>query len=475
MATLSAAGIGSGLDVAGIVSSLMAVERKPIELLATKTTDIKTQLSAYGKLNSAIAAFRDASSALTKADMWAATTSTSADPTSVSVASGTAAPGSYAIQVAKLASVQSIATQTLPADTAMGAGTLHIELGAYNTDQTSFTAKAGATAIDVEIVEGEDTLAKVAAKINNASAGVTASIVSDISGSRLVLRSTATGAENGFRVSSTGAAGSGLAGVAFDPTAGATTMTQTQRASNALATVNGLSIESASNTLTGAVEGLSIKLSKVTTDPIDVTVTQDDASIKTKLQAFADAYNSLNNLMVTQLKYDEGTKTAGPLQGDRTAVALQAQFRQLIGGVSGASSKFTRLSDIGMEIQKDGSLLLNSTKVTAALANVTEVKKMFGNVDASDPLVPGNDGFAQRLRSLGDAVLGVEGAITMRSTGLQSQINRNDKREDELEERVARTEVRIKAQYSLLDTKLTTLNGLSTFMTNQLAALANNS
>jgi flagellar hook-associated protein 2 len=201
-------------------------------------------------------------------------------------------------------------------------------------------------------------------------------------------------------------------------------------------------------------------------------VDPDNTSIATKLKAFADAYNSLNSLMTTQLKYDDATKTAGPLQGDRTAVALQAQFRTLLTGTSGASSTFTRLSDIGMEVQKDGSLLINSTKQTAALANLAEVRKMFSNVDASDPAIPGNDGFAQRLRSLGDAVLGVEGAINMRSTGLQNQINRNGKREDELNQRATRTEARIKAQYSALDTKLATLNGLATFMTNQLTALA---
>jgi len=471
--TISSPGIGSGLDVQSIVSQLMVLEKAPIDDIEKKTTAVKTQLSAYGKLNAAVAAFRDASMAVTKSDTWTTTTSTSSDATSVSVTSGTAAPGSYAVAASQLAAAQSLSGGVVANASALGTGTLHIELGQFSTDQSTFTPKSGATAVDVVIGTGEDSLSSIADKINKASAGVTASIVTDLSGSRLVLRSSATGKENGFRITSTGAPGSALANVAFDPSTGVTGMTKTQTAQNALASVNGLAIESASNTIEGAVAGLAIKLNKVTTSPVDITVDQDDDAIKTKLQAFADSYNALNTLMKEQLKYDAGTKEAGPLQGDRTAVALQVSLRQMLGSNSGASSKYTRLSDIGMEIQKDGSLLVNTTKLTAALDTApAEMRKMFANVDSSTPIVPTNDGLGQRLRALGDAVLGVEGSISMRSSGLQDQINRNSKREDDLKERATRTEARLKAQYNTLDTKLASLNGLSQYVTNQLTALA---
>lgn len=474
--TITSLGVGSGLDVTSIISKLMEIEQQPIQTLETQTTAIKTQLSAYGKLSSAISTFRDAASATTKGDTWSATKSTSSDDTAVSVTAGTAAPGSYAVSTAQLASSQTVASGVIASSTALGTGTLHIELGSYSDDQSSFTAKSGVVAVDVTIGEGEDTLAKVAQKINQASAGVTASIVSDINGSRLVLRSTNTGKDNAFRITSTGLPGTGLADLNYDPAGGQAGLTLSQKAQNAFANVNGIDIESDSNSLTGAVEGLTIKLNKVTTSPVDISVEQDDDAIKGKLQAFVDAYNSLNSLLAADLKYDAGTKEAGPLQGDRTAVTLQSQFRQLLTGMSGASTKYGRLSDVGIEVQKDGSLTLNASKLTAALDGYpAEIKKLFANADTTTTGSSTNDGIAQRLRQLADQVLGVDGSISMRTTGLQNQINRNNTREQELQDRADRTEARLKAQYSALDTTLSNLNGLSSYVTNQLAALSNNS
>jgi flagellar hook-associated protein 2 len=473
--TITSTGIGSGLDVDSIVTKLMSIEDQPIALLEKATTTVQTQLSAFGQLQSTLATFRDAAQKLTTADAWTPTTSTSSDPTSVSVTSGTAAAGTYSIGVSQLATAQSNASGVFATGAALGTGTLHIELGQWDATNTGFTAKTGVTALDVTIGTGEDSLSNVVSKINAANAGVSASLVTDVNGSRIVVRSTATGKENGFRLTSTGAPGSGLASLSYQGTTGTGNMSLTQASKNALATVNGLAIESDSNTLSGAVQGLSIKLSKVTTAPIDVTVEQDNTTMKATVQSFVDAYNKLSNLLATDTKYDDSTKTAGPLQGDRTAVSLQAQFRQLVGGTTGASSVFSRLSDVGLEMQKDGTLLVNATKLDSALDNVGELKKMFSNADTSDPAVPGNDGFATRLRKLGDAVLGTDGAITTRSSGLQAQIDRNNKRHDELEARSAATETRIRAQYQALDTQLATLNSLSTYMTSQLTALAKDS
>ena len=248
-------------------------------------------------------------------------------------------------------------------------------------------------------------------------------------------------------------------------------MTLSQPSQNALATVNGIAIESDSNTLTGAVEGLSIKLNKVTPSPIDITVEQDDDAITAKVQAFVDSYNALNTLFTADLKYDAGSKEAGPLQGDRTAVTLQAQFRQMLTTVSNASTKYTRLSDVGLEVQKDGSIKLNSDKFKAALDGYpAELKKLFANAGGTSSYST-TDGVAQRLRQLSDQALSFQGALTMRTQGLQNQISRNDKRSADLQERADHTEARLRAQYSALDTTLSNLSGLSSYVSNQLAAL----
>ena len=474
MATISSPGIGSGLDVNSIVTQLVAIERQPIQLLQAKATKIQTQISEYGKLKGDIAALRDAALKLAGNTNWGQTlgTSTDAAAVGVTVASG-AAVGSYSVQVQSLASPQSLASGVFASSAATpGAGTLHIELGAWGAGQTSFTPKAGAVAVDISVAAG-DTLAQVRDKINGANAGVTALILTDAGGSRLLLRSSASGAGNAFRTSVIDADGNntdaaGLSALAYDT--GAKVATQTQAAANAAATVDGLAITSPSNTLVNLVDGITLTLSKVTTGAVDINVVQDNVGLKKSVQDFADAYNALAKLVAGQIKYDAATKTAGVLQGDSTAVSLQRQMRALVGASSGASTAYARLSDAGIEMQADGSLNVNATKIDAAVNNLAELKKLFAN---SDILVPANDGFGKRFRVLGDSLLSVDGPITTRSDGLRKRADLNQTQQDKLTERVAQVEKRLRAQYSALDTALGRLNGLSSFVTQQITAYNN--
>ena len=478
MTTISSPGIGSGLDVNSIITQLVAIERQPIDVLKAKSTKIQAQISEYGKLKSAISAFRDASLKLTSNGTWGLSVGTSSDSTAVGVTvkSG-AAVGSYSLQVQTLAKTQSLASKVYAsAATTPGAGTLHIELGAWGTGtpNPTFTPKSGATAVDIT-VEATDTLAQVRDKINAANAGVTAMVLTDASGSRLMLRSAATGAVNAFRTTVVDADGNntnatGLSALAYNLSAGVARMTRTETAANAAATLNGLAITSPSNTLADVVDGVTLTLGKVTTSVVDIKVVQDNESLKKAVQAFADAYNALNTLIAGEVKYDAASKTGGPLQGDSTAVGLQRQMRTLMGSSSGASSVFTRLSDVGLEMQRDGSLSVTAGKLDTALANLPELKKLFAN---SDTLVPGNDGIARQFRAMGDSLLSVDGAISTRTDGLRKRIELNQDAQDRLDLRVAQTEKRLRAQYTALDATLGRMSGLSQYVTQQMAMFTN--
>src|SRR5580765_813530 len=192
--TISSAGIGSGLDVNSIVTQLMAIEQRPLTTLQTKATAIQTTVSEYGKVKSALSTLNDASVKLASATTWAQTIGSSSSPSTVTASTNGATPGTYAVAVQSLASVQTLASATF-ADTSAtpGAGTLHVELGTWGAGQTSFTPASGATAVDIAIA-ATDTLTDVRDKINAAGAGVTAMIMTDASGSRLLLRSATTGA-----------------------------------------------------------------------------------------------------------------------------------------------------------------------------------------------------------------------------------------------------------------------------------------
>ena len=473
---ISSAGIGSGLDVESIITQMMALERKPIDKLELQAASIETKISAYGELQSIVSDFRDAALALTQPGTWSATTGSSADSNSVGVStSDSAAPGSYAVEVQKLAAAQSAASGFFGSGTAyVGTGTLHIDLGSWNADQTAFTAQAGKTGVDIAITAA-DNLASVRDKINAANAGVSASILTDATGARLVLSSKTTGEANGFRISAVDGDGNnadaaGLSALAFDPASGIGNLTQTQAAANAQATINGLPVTSATNTLADTIQGVTLKLTKETTGPVQITVSEDTASIQTKIAAFVTAYNDLAKLLSSQTKYDDATKTAGLLQGEGTAVSLQRQLRSLLGSRGGESDMFSTLSDVGLEIQPDGTLKTNSTKLAKALENLSDAKSLFS---AYDEDTASNNGIARRLRELGDSVLSTDGLLSARSAGLTTTLQRNEERQDQLEERLEASEARMRAQYTALDTKMATLSALSSYMTQQVEAWNN--
>ena len=478
MATISSPGVGSGLDVNSIVTQLVAIERQPIVKLQSQVSSLQTKLSAFGKLQSNLSALRDAASALTSTSTWNQTTGTSSDSASVVVTTDASnRPGSYNVQVTQLAQAQTNVSGTYAsASELVGEGTISIELGTWGAGN-GFTANAAATAINISVGPPAKSLAEVRDMVNAANAGITATVLTDASGARLVFTSSTSGAANGFRITVTDADGgnvdtSGLSALAYDPSVGVVTMAQALAAANASALINGAPVTSASNTLTNVVDGMTLQLQRVTTGAVQVTTAADKDAIRKKIEAFVKAYNDLNSELVAQTKYNAASKTGGTLQGDSAAVQLHASLRSALRGTTGASTAFTRLADVGFEVQRDGSITLDSKKLDNALANLGELKKLFA---ASDTVTPANNGFATLFRTLADQALGVDGSLASRSEGLRSSISRNEKRQAELEDRVARTEVRLRKQYTALDAQMGQLQSLSTYVTQQMAMLNNGS
>lgn len=470
--SISSTGIGSGLDVTSILDRLMAVEQRPLDLLKTAGTTLSTKLSNVGKLQGLFSALRDKANVLTTPTLWSATTATSADTSAVKVATGTdGVAGNYAVQVNRLATGQTVTAAALPASTStLGDGTLTIELGSWDAGDppTAFTAKSGASPVSITIGAGDTSLAAIRDKINNAGAGVTATLVTDASGTRLSLRSRETGAENAFRVSvdATGAA-SGLGALAYDATDGATPMQRSASAANAELSVNGIALSSASNTLTNVVDGLTLTLAKTTTSAVDVTVASDTASAKTAVTDFVTAFNNLASFIRTQTAYNADSKTAGALQGDQGTLALQSQLRAVLNEGSTASSTWSRLSEIGLAIKGDGTLETNASKLDNALGNLGELKKLL----AGDGSTTAAMGFVRRFKNLADAALGSEGVFQTRTTSMQAILTRNSKSQDAMEQKLEKTRTRLQAQYSALDTKMASLTNLSSYMTQQITQM----
>jgi flagellar hook-associated protein 2 len=474
--SISSAGLGSGLDVNSIVTQLMAVERRPLAQLQSAATGLKAQVSTFGKVQSYFSALQDKSNALISSTLWNGTTATSGDTSAVTVstsASGAAAAaGSYAVNVQSLASAQTVTAAALPSSSAtLNQGTLAIEIGSWTGTPTSgFTAKPGGSPVVVTIGPGETSLSSIRDKINAAGAGVTASIVNDASGARLSLRSSATGAENAFRVIAAetvddGVAATGLTALAFDAAGGSSQMTRSETAVNAKASINGIDIASASNTLSNVVDGMTINLLKPTTSAVAVSVAVDTIAIKQKITDFVGAFNDLAGFLRTQMAYNPDSKSGGALQGDQAAVALQRALRGVLNQASSAASTWSQLSDIGIAMKVDGTLETNTTKLDNAMGNLPELRKLL----ATDGTDSASSGFVRRWKTLADAALGSGGTFENRTTSLNARLRTNDKSQDAMSLRLNKTEARMRAQYTALDAKMAQLNGLSTYMTQQLA------
>ncbi|XAH23040.1 flagellar filament capping protein FliD [Xylophilus sp. GW821-FHT01B05] len=451
MASISSIGIGSGLDVKSIVSQMVALEKQPLVALQSADATIQSKISTYGQIKSLVSTFADAAAKLTRDSGWNSMTVASTNSTAATATvSGITKPGSYSVTVSQLAQSQtSVSATAVTAGASMGAGTLTLQVGS-------------GTAVNLEFAEGDKTsLADIAGKINDKNTGLVATVVSDSSGERLMLRSSATGASSAFTVTASG--------FSTDNATAALSFTQTQAAQDTKAKLNGMDITSATRNFDSVVSGLNFSVSQVSTSPVDITVTADTATTKQNIQDFVDAYNAINDLLSTSVKYDADTKTAGLLQGDSTAVGLQNTLRAALGS-STAGGAYATLSDIGISVIKDGNgkLGVDSTKLDAALKNKPDdLKNLFANSTSGSD---GSNGVAVRLRTLTTSMLSFSGGLFSDKTdALTAADKRNQAEQDKVNARAAVVEARLNAQYTALDTKMASLTALNTYITQQVA------
>jgi flagellar hook-associated protein 2 len=467
MPSITSLGVGTGTDLNAIVTQLVAVERAPLRALQTSATRLQTQVSSVGKIQSYFSALQDASNKLTSNSLWSQSLATSSSDAAVGVVGGaTAAAGNYSVSVQALAANQTVASGTTypNATTALGAGSLTLDIGSWTTALPSaFTAKVGSPPLNITL-DATDTLTTLRDKINASGAGVTASLVTDVTGTRLSLRSTTTGAENGFRVTGSGSG----AAFSYDPAGGGAGMVLKQAATDAKATVNGIDITSSTNELTTTVEGMTLRLRQVTTAPVDVAVAPDREAVSAAATAFAKAYSDLAAYITEQTKYDAGSRQGGILQGDSAITNLQSRMRGVLNTPSGATSNFPRMSDLGLELQRDGTVKLNTSKFNTALTDLPTLKKAFANRDLADPA---NDGFARRYADLASKVLSLDGSVTTKTEGLRKLIAKNTQDQEKLNARVDRFQARLTEQYSAMDVRQSRLSALSNYVSQQIAVL----
>lgn len=474
---ISSPGIGSGLDIQGIVAKLVALEKQPLQQLQVRASGLSARLSAYGQLKSQIANLQDQAAKLASSSSWETMTLSSSNSSAVvGTATAAAAPTAFSMEVRQLARAQSVGSAVFGTGAAVGTGSLKIQLGVWSkgdftpdvADGAAAFAPGAAPEVSINITAADDTLAKVAAKINAANAGVNTTVLRDAAGERLLVRSTATGEESGFRIQAmdddgNNTDGSGLSRLGFDPENGATGLSLTQSARDTLATINGVEVKSKNTTFADAVEGLTLTVAQVTTSPVEIGVKRDTAGARGNITAFVDSYNALNNALAAMTRYNPADKSAGTLQGDSTAVGLQSALRQLVGGAGAPGSEFGRLSDIGVQFQADGTLKVDATKLDAAMAKPDALKAFF----SADEAGTSSDGMATRIKDFAAGMLGSDGLFATKTKSIQNAVKRNTDDQQRVADRASRREEQLLAQYGRLDANLGRLSALNTYVAQQ--------
>ncbi|MEQ8485048.1 MAG: flagellar filament capping protein FliD [Pseudomonadales bacterium] len=443
MQTFSSLGVGSGLDLNSLVTQLVQAERAPAEgRLDREQVRAQTQLSAFGSLRSAASRLESVLEGL--AGFRTAMRAVSSDPDRVLATAGAdAEPGRYQIQVTRLASAQSLATEPFAdADAALGDGVLRIA-----------TADAS---YEFEIGTDVTSLRTLRDAINAGQAPVQAILVNDAGGQRLLLTARNTGTEAAVTITVDGTVDTRLASSA---------MVETAPAVDAAFRINGLALTSAGNELSDLIPGVTVNLRGLTEgdNRVDLVVEPDNSALATELAKLVEAHNALVDVIASTGRADPGGNSSGPLVGNSALRSLQSRIAGVFSAPVAAEVDLGSLEsmlDLGLRTGADGKVSLDTGRLDAALAS---------NADGVGALVAS---FSEALAGVLGGYTSADGLLTSRTDTLNDRLRRVARQREALDARMVQVEARLRKQFAALDTLVSRFQQTSGFLEDQLASLA---
>jgi flagellar hook-associated protein 2 len=444
---------GMNIDVQSLASQLVAADRAGRDARITRQeTSLTVQLSGLGTLKGALSTFQSALQTVKTVGAFSprAATVSNEDVFTVKVDSNAAA-GTYDVEVVELAKAHQLASGPFATGngTVVGTGTLTISQGSGN--------------FSIIVDSTNNTLSGIRDAINKAqgNTGVQATLIHETGGTRLVLSSTKTGAVNALQVTQTGGDG-GLNQLVYQ-TAGTQNLTQKQPAQDAHIKVASFDHLSATNEVSGVIDGvtLTLKAKTVAEAPASVSITADTAQVQKNVQAFVEAFNALQKQFVSLRSFNTDSRTTGPLFGDATLRQVEDMFRSdLSTAVPGLTGNFNSLASIGITRQLDGTLALSADKLNNAIAT---------GGGAVAQIFASTDGIAGRLDKHIAAQLATGATFDFRTLSLQSALKKVADDKDALNLRMEAVKARYIKQFSALDSMLGQMQQTANYLTTQLA------
>ncbi|MQM31316.1 MAG: flagellar hook-associated protein [Candidatus Accumulibacter phosphatis] len=465
---LSSPGLGSNLDVNSIITQLMSLEQRPLTALSQKEASYQAKISALGSLQGSISALQTAAGNLVPATGTTAAEKFSLFKTSVgdttivgASATSSAVAGTYTLEVNQLARQHSVASSTGAATPFSGTGDTLPLGGTLTLSLDNAGGSSPHTSTEIAIADGA-TPENVRDAINGANAGVSALVINGVAGKQLVLTSNDAGSNQFIKLS-------GIAGLAYDPDAApapSDAFVQSQVAQGSAFKLNGIAVEGVSNQVSTAIDGITLNLLKGPEAPATalsttLTISKDNSSLSTGVNALVKAFNDFSATASGLGSYNAATQTAGALNGDSTLRTAQNSFRSILGNIPAAvaGSSFQRLSDVGVSLQKDGTLSVDSAKLSAAISgDLAGVANLVAAVGSA-------------FKDAADGLVGSSGLIAARREGINASIASLGKQSDVINDRLAGIEARYRKQFTALDTLISGMTSTSTFLAQQLAIL----
>ena len=449
MASSTITGVGSGFDTIGIVKALVDAEKAPKQTQITaQQKDTTIQLSAVGTVKGALETYRAAIAKLNSVSSFNGLAATSSDEKISKVTiDDKASSGTYALDVTKLATASKVTSKVFEGGTSSVVNS--------GTEPTTLTISQSGNDYNVSVPAGA-TLQQTREAINTQlqSKGISANVLTDVNGSRLVIGSQTTGKGTDITISGDSELSTGYdAGKAPE---------------NAIYTIDGIAMESSSNKITSAISGVTLEL--IDTKASTITVASNTATLKTSVQSFVSAYNALLTSINTQTKVtatgDAATTTSGALTGD-------ASMRQLVNGIrnellqNSSSSSMGSLSQMGISTdQKTGLLTLDDKKWDAAVATpngALEISKVF----------TGDTGLVARMTKATDSYVGTTGLLASRVTDLNTKLTDLTTQQADLDRRMESMKTSLTSKYTAMDTLIAQINASSSSIMTTLNSLNN--
>lgn len=437
----------STLDVNSLVSSLVTAKTAgQTAQITAKTTSDNTTLSAIGKVKSALSAMQTAMAGLTDGSIFNQVSATMSGTgiTAAVDSTGNATAGNYAVNVTQIATANKISTPALSSTATFGTGQL--------------TVGVGSSSMNITLDSSNNTLSGIASAINSASnnPGVAASIVTGSNGSYLVLTSKSTGAANTVSMSGDSGVSSSL------NTATAGNFTTVTAGQDAQLTVDGAAVTSASNNVTGVLSGVTLNLTSAAVGSTQtMTVAADNSATTTAINSFVTAYNSYVTTASSLSAFDS-TATAGsqggPLMGDAMLNSITNGLASLISGGVTTSGKTSSLSSIGLDLQDDGTIKVDSTKLSNTLTtNPSSVANLFNKTN----------GIAASVNNFVNTYTQTSGTIDSRTAALNADLASLTKQSASLATYTTALTTQYNTQFTALNNLMTTMQSNTTYL-NQL-------